>query len=124
MLPGTTLDANILLQNPYPVGKEVTVLRQEAQLIAKTGHNSWRPVPLSEVTFFFCSYPFYFVQKHEAYAFSSQNRGNGISISKPTSDISTALHPQLQQNGDIDLSKYTIHHHVHSSNVRNLRRQR
>jgi len=49
MLPGTTLDAYILLANPYPVGKEVTVTRQEAQLVAKTGHKSWRPVPLSEV---------------------------------------------------------------------------
>jgi len=50
MLPGTTLDAYILLANPYPPGKQLAVLRQEAQLVAKTGDGTWRPVPLSEVS--------------------------------------------------------------------------
>ena len=44
-----TLDAYILLESPYPVGKEVVAVRQQAQMVAKTGPKSWRPVPLSEV---------------------------------------------------------------------------
>ena len=44
-----TLDAYILLESPYPVGKKVVAVRQQAQMVAKTGPKSWRPVPLSEV---------------------------------------------------------------------------
>lgn len=44
-----TLDAYILLESPYPEGKLVAAVKQEAQMVAKTGPNSWRPVPLSEV---------------------------------------------------------------------------
>lgn len=51
MLPGTTLDAYLLLENPYPEGKRVVAVQQTAQMVAKTGPKSWRPVPLSELYF-------------------------------------------------------------------------
>ena len=44
-----TIDVVMLLDNPYPVDRNVTVTNMTAQMVAPSG-DSWRPVPLDEVS--------------------------------------------------------------------------